>query len=168
MYINTVQSETKIEPAQEFKEVLPLVVLESECVDVEIIGLDSIQSYLACCKCGKKIEYTDQHRFVECLHCHFKQKKAAAATHWFARVLVDNKTSNQPSRFDLTFFESSIKQLAEERSRTQCVPAFTKEVIEDLFFATSLVSLTYNKRTHVVENVNAAHYISTLSSLNLK
>ena len=151
--VNTVESDTKIESGPPFQEALPIIVLDSETVDVEIIGIEKVQPYLACTKCTKKIQHTDNRRFIECSHCHFKQKEAAAAKHWFAQVLVENKSSTETNRFSVTLFESSIKQIVQANSEIPEDNKFTKELIEDLLFDTSVISITYNKRTHIVENV---------------
>ena len=45
LYVNTLNSSTTIESAPEFQEILPVTVLESQTVDVEIIGVQKVQSY---------------------------------------------------------------------------------------------------------------------------
>ena len=81
VYLSTVQSETVIELAPEFEDVLPVVVLESESADVKVVGLDSVQSYLGCDKCGKKIGRTGKRHFLQCLYCRFKQKEELDCPH---------------------------------------------------------------------------------------
>ena len=86
--VNSIEADTKIEPATPFQEELPIVVLDSETADVEIVGIEKDQAYLACSKCNKKIENTDTSKFMECSNCHFKQKQTAAVKHWFAQVSI--------------------------------------------------------------------------------
>ena len=149
--VTTVESDTKIDPAPPFQEALPIVVLDSETVNVEIIGIDKIQSYLACSKCSKKVEHDNDGRFIECSSCHIKQKKTPLTKHWFAHVLVKSKSSIETKKFSVTFFENSMKQIAETNSKI--VDEFTKELIEDILFDTSIISITYNKHSHIVENI---------------
>ena len=159
VYLSTVQSETVIKLAAEFEDVLPLVVLESQSVDVKVVGLDSVQSYLGCDKCGKKIERTGQRHFIQCLHCGFKQKEDLAVIHWFANVKVVSKSSSQAdsNRFVLTFFENSIKKIVEMSGMSQVdVSNLRKDIIEDIFYEVSVISVTYNKRNHVIESVDNA------------
>ena len=86
--VNSIESDTKIESVTPFQEELPIVVLDSETANVEIVGIQKVQAYLACSKCNKKIENTDAGRFMECSNCHFKQKQTAAVKHWFAQVSI--------------------------------------------------------------------------------
>ncbi|KAL9951777.1 hypothetical protein ACROYT_G044503 [Oculina patagonica] len=92
--LNTAKSGTTIEPAPEFQGVLPVAVLESNTANGEIIRVNQVASYLSCCKCNKKVDPSTEHSFIECPKCHFKQKKTACKTHWFAQCTKLNKAQH--------------------------------------------------------------------------
>lgn len=83
LYLNTLNSSTTIESAPEFQEILLVPVLDSQTVDIEIIGVEKVQSYTAFFKCNKRVDNSQHHSIIECSSCHFKQKQNLAPKHWF-------------------------------------------------------------------------------------
>lgn len=83
LYLSTLNSSTTIESAPEFQEILPVPVLDSQTVDIEIIGVEKVQSYTAFFKCNKRVDNSQHHSIIECSSCHFKQKQNLAPKHWF-------------------------------------------------------------------------------------
>ena len=63
------------------------------------------------------------------------------------------KTLDKTKKFNITFFEDCIRQIAEANGKICQSNTFTKELIEDILFDTSTISITYNKRSRVVENI---------------
>ena len=154
LYLNTLNSSTTIESAPEFQEILPVTVLESQTVDVEIIGVQKVQSYTACFKCNKRVDNSRHQSIIQCSSCHFKQKQNLAPKHWFVQLLVEVKNSSA-TKLTLTLFENTIHQIAKINGHPVEINQFTAELIEEIIFDTSVISVTYNKKSHIVENVNA-------------
>jgi len=153
LYVSTLNSITAIESAPDFQEILPVTVLDSQTVDVEILGVQKVQSYSACFKCNKRVDNSQHHNIIECSSCHFKQKENLAPKHWFVQLLVEVKNSSA-TKLTLTLFENAIHQIAKINGRTVEINQFTAELIEEIIFDTSVISVTYNKKSHIVENVN--------------
>lgn len=66
-------------------------------------------------------------------------------------VEVKNSTAN---KLTLTLFENTIYQIAKINGHAVEINQFTAELIEQIVFDTSVISVTYNKKSHIVENVN--------------
>ena len=90
---------------------------------------------------------------IECSNCHFKQKQNLAPKHWFVQLLVEVKNFTA-TKLTLTLFEKTIHQIAKINGHPVEINQFTTELIEKIIFDTSVISVTYNKKSHIVENVN--------------
>ena len=97
------------------------------------------------------VDPSPEQAFIECAKCHFKQKKTASKAHWFAQVLFQDTNDD---KIDLTIFEDAIHQIAKLTSDTVKVKDITQTGIESIVFNTPPISITYNRRTKVVENVS--------------
>lgn len=151
--MNTFNSSTTIESASEFQDILPVTVLESQTVDVEIIGVQKVESYTACFKCNIRVDNSQHQGIIECSNCHLKQKQNLAPKHWFVQLLVEVKNSTA-TKLTLTLFENTIHQIAKINGHPVEINQFRAELIEEIIFDTSVISVTYNKKSHIVENVN--------------
>ena len=132
-----------IEPAPEFTEVLAVSVLASTTTRGEIIGSDKVTSYLSCRKCNKKIDHDNETSYVECTHhCHFKQKQKNSKKHWFAQVMFEYQQ------------DGSHLKLAALTGKNLEISDLTQSVIE-VFFNSTIISVTYDRRSKVVESVSS-------------
>ena len=109
--MNTLNSSTTIESAPEFQEILPVTVLDSQTVDIEIIGVQREQSYTACFKCKRRVDNSQHYSIIECSSCHLKQKQNLAPKHWLVQLLVEVKNPTA-TKLTLTQFENTIHQIA--------------------------------------------------------
>ena len=99
MYLNTPKSnEFSFEECQEFAEtgVADVQLVSSVEVCASIIGVESISTYQACLKCGKKA-IAAHGKLLKCESCYMLQKTAPANKRWFLRCLfanLSNETRN--------------------------------------------------------------------------
>ena len=63
------------------------------------------------------------------------------------------KSSDETKKFNVTFFEDCIRQIPQANGKISQSNTLTKELIEDILFDTSIISITYNKKNRVVENI---------------
>ena len=63
------------------------------------------------------------------------------------------KSSDETKKFNVTFLEDCIRQIAQANGKISQSNTLTKELIEDNLFDTSIISITYNKKNRVVENI---------------
>ena len=80
-------------------------------------------------------------------------------------VEVKNFTA---TKLTLTLFEKTIHQIAKINGHPVEINQFTTELIDELIFDTSLISVTYNKKSHIVENVNTVYDIEPQTSVTYK
>ena len=127
LYLNTLNSSTTLESAPEFQEILPVTVVDSQTVDIEIIGVEKVQSYTACFKCNKRVDNSQHHSITECSSCHFKQKQNLAPKHWLVQLLVEVKNSTV-TKLTLTMFENTIHRIAKLKGHAVEINQFTPEL----------------------------------------
>ena len=150
--ISTALAGSKIEPAFEFEEVLAVSVVTSTTTHGEVIGVDKITSYMSCRKCNKKIDHNDQPAFIECNHCHFKQKQKNSKKHWFAQVMFEDQADND-KLLHLTLFEEIILKLATLSGKDLKIDDFSQSVIENVLYYSPIINVTFDRRSKVVETV---------------
>ena len=138
LYVNTLNSSTPVESAPEFQDILPVTVLDSQRVDVEIIGVQKVQSYTACFKCNKRVDNSQYQSITECSNCHFKQKQNLAPKHWFVQLVVEVKNSTA-TKLTHTLFKNTIHQIAKINGHPVEINQFTAELIEEIIFDTSVI-----------------------------
>ena len=62
------------------------------------------------------------------------------------------KSSDKTKKFNVTF-EDCTRQIAQANCKISQSNTLTKELIEDILFDTSIISITYNKKNRIVENI---------------
>ena len=110
MYLNTPKSnELSFEECQEFAEtvVADVQLVSSVEVCASITGVESISTYQACLKCGKKA-VAAHGKLLECESCHMLQKTAPANKRWFLRCLFSN-LRNEAETISLAIFDEMWK-----------------------------------------------------------
>ena len=70
IYVNTAKTGTKIIPSDPFTEILPITAEKpnehnTTTLTGEILGVNKVHYYLACCKCSKKVTFTES-AIVKC------------------------------------------------------------------------------------------------------
>ena len=114
IFINTSKSDTKIDLAKPFKEVLPVVVLSTSLpVTGEVLGVSKVAYYLGCIKRNKKVDETGD-ALTNCNNCNLKQKQKTCKKNWYCQVFFSESDSND---IQLTIFQDGIQvayQLSEK------------------------------------------------------
>ena len=151
--ISTALAGSAIEPAPEFHEVLAVSIVASTTTHGEVIGVDKVTSYMSCRKCNKKIDHNDQPAFIECNHCHFKQKQKTSKKHWFAQVMLEDQEDNN-KLLHLTIFEDELLKLATFSGKSFTIDSFSQSVIESILYDSPIISVTFDRRNKVVETVS--------------
>ena len=78
--VNSIESDTKIESVTPFQEELPIVVLDSETANVEIVGIQKVQAYLhrmknhICTHIGTRCKNANAVNATHLLWCEFMCK----------------------------------------------------------------------------------------------
>ena len=91
IYVNTAKTGTKITPSDPFTEILPITAEKpneqnTSTLTGEILGVNKVQYYLACCKSSKKVTFNES-ALVKCQNCHLMQKQSSCAKQWYAQIL---------------------------------------------------------------------------------
>lgn len=115
MYLNTPQNGFGLEEAEQFTDPLStirlsLMNLATKTVNVAIIGVKMLQKYFNCAACGKKAEVHD--KLLKCTACRLKQRITSASEKWFAKILVEDMSSN--TKMYLSVFDSEIRKILKE------------------------------------------------------
>ena len=114
MYLNTPKSnEFSFEEVQEFAETVVADVQLVSSVEIcgSIIGVESISTYQACLKCGKKAVPVHG-KVLKCEKCHMLQKIAPSSKRWFLRCLFAN-LNNETEKISLAIFNENVKAMVD-------------------------------------------------------
>lgn len=75
--------------------------------------------------------------------------------------MVEVKNSSA-TNLHLTLLENTIHQIAKINGHPVEINQFTAELIEEITYDTSVISVTYKKKSHIVDNVNTVMTVSLL------
>ena len=153
IFINTSKSDTKIDLAKPFKEVLPVVVQSTSLpVTGEVLGVSKVTYYLGCIKCNKKVDETGD-ALTNCNNCNLKQKQKTCKKNWYCQVLFSESDSND---VQLTIFQDGIQVAYELSDKIFDVSKITAADIETTMLNLPTVEITYDKKKKTVTSLKAA------------
>ena len=156
IYVNTAKRGTKITPSDPFTEILPITAEKpneqnTTTLTGEILGVNKVQYYLPCCKCSKKVTFTES-AFVKCQNCHLMQKQSSCAKQWYAQILF--QYSDQIVY--LTLFVDCIKQPIHQLLQAVDIETMTEtSPTEILLSLPPIVEVMFHNRSKVVKTITA-------------
>lgn len=143
-YLNTPKNEEEctITSAEPFQETLPVIDNISTVKEIigDIIGVTSINKYLSCSACSKKV--TVKGKVAICEQCKMMQKTGACKSQWFLRIYVQSSTEQQKIR--LSMYNDLVHKLFNICSVAETSPE--EEIVESIL-ELSTVKLSYDSQT---------------------
>ena len=154
IYVNTAKTGTKITASDPFTEILPITAEKpnehnSTTLIGEILGVNKVQYYLTCCKCSKKVTFTES-AIVKCQNCHLMQKQSSCAKQWYAQILF--KHSSQT--VNLTLFVDCIKQLIHQLPQAVDIETMTETSLTEILLSLPpTIEVMFQNRSKVVNTI---------------
>ena len=158
IYLNTPKSnEFSFEEVQEFAEtvVADVQLVSSVEVCASIIGVESISTYQACLKCGKKAVAVHG-KVLKCEACHMLQKIAPSSKRWFLRCLFAN-LNNETETISLAIFNENVKAMVGLVRGPICLSSVAPSDLGDALLSLPDVKITYDsvaKKLINITNIN--------------
>ena len=154
MYLNTPKSDQfSFEECEEFAEtvVQDIQLFSSVEVCASIIGVESISTYQACMKCGKKAVLKNG-KILKCEACQMLQKIAPANKRWFLRCLFANLI-NEEETISLAIFNENVKAMVDLIPQPICLSDVAPDDLSEALLSMPDVKITYDSVANKLINI---------------
>ena len=164
IFLNTVKSGTRIEPAAYFTEVLAIaaeipVDYYNSTIQGEVLGIEKVGFYPSCCKCGKKVDAAAASNVAECTTCHLKQKlnSCSSNNYWYVHILLK---STNAEKLKLLIFQDAIEQAYNLLQAPFDKANAIKDQLEDVILSLlPTVSVTFQNKDKVITNLARGNFL---------
>ena len=154
IFVNTAMSETKITVCNPFTEALAIAVQTSHVSATgEILGISTVNHYLGCMKCNKKVVATSKAGFLNCDTCPLKQKEKACKKNWYCKVAFEDMEKNEVT---LTLFQDTIAQAFEIQHKAFSPKSVSADDIETVIMDwPSSVNISFDQKKKIATSIAA-------------